>query len=58
MNYKGYKHGAWGAGASGQGEPDNTHVLLLPLLVALAALAHSPPDAGVQAMANHMNQLC
>lgn len=42
----------------GQGRPDHTHVLLLPLLMALVALTHGPPDAGIQAMANHMNQLC
>lgn len=35
--------------------PTDTHILLLPALVLLSALS---PDAGGQAVADHVNQLC
>lgn len=37
--------------------PTHTHVLLLPAIVLLCALTDGLPDAGIQAVADHMNQL-
>lgn len=37
--------------------PTHTHVLLLPAIVFLCALTDGLPDAGIQAVADHMNQL-